>query len=75
MNFDTTKLKHVDVNQKNDEFEPTEIEKNLADIMEKRRKDIEPDEQDDESEEWGEGFPIELQKIIAEIDKEAQGQN
>lgn len=72
-NFDTTKLKHVEVNEKNEEFEPTEIEKNLNDIMAKRRKDIEPSE-DEESEEWGEGFPIELQNIIAEIDKQAQGQ-
>lgn len=73
MNFDTTKLKHVEVNERNEEFEPTEIEKNLNDIMAKRRKDLEPSE-DEESEEWGEGFPIELQNIIAEIDKQAQGQ-
>ena len=68
MNFNPAQLKHVDVNVHNDEFEPTEIEKNLNDIMKKRREDIEPSEDEDESEEWGEGL-IDINKIIKQYEK------
>lgn len=68
MNFNPAQLKHVDVNVHNDEFEPTEIEKNLNDIMKKRREDIEPSEDEEESEEWGEGL-IDINKIIKQYEK------
>lgn len=63
-------LKHVEPKQpsQSNQFEPNEIQRNLNEIMNRRRKDIEPDDySDDYEQQWAEGL-IDIDDVIKKID-------
>lgn len=60
-------LKHINKINDNNRYknENDTLESKLKDVLDKRRLDIEPDEESEESEDWGEG----LKELISKSDK------